>query len=68
MHEELVAGLIVLTRVHSLNSGCLLNIGNGPQSGQPLYSEAKGPSVCNANAAKGRNVAHHCVERPISGN
>ena len=27
--------------VNSPNSGCLLNIGNGPQSGPPLYSEAK---------------------------
>ena len=47
----------------------------------PLYSETKGreaahqlimgqklqngPSMCNAS--KGRKVAHHCVERPISG-
>ena len=81
-------------RVNSPNTGCLPNIGNGPQSGPPLYSKAEGrfaalhfimgrraakrpinlqwekrprsgPSVCNA--AKGRKVAHHCVDRPKSG-
>ena len=29
-------------RANSPNSGCLLNIGNGPQSGPPLYSKPKG--------------------------
>ena len=54
-----------MTRVNSPNSGCLLNIGNGPQSGPPLYTKAKGcesahqfimgpkpqssPSACNAD-------------------
>ena len=33
---------ISLNRVFSPNSGCLLNIGNGPQSGPALYSKAKG--------------------------
>ena len=41
-------------RVNSQNSGCLLDIGDGPQSGPP---------VCIA--AKGRKMAH-CVEAPIS--
>ena len=45
-----------MVRVNLPNSGCLLNIGNGPQSG---------PSVCNA--PKGREVAHHCLEMPKSG-
>ena len=43
-------------RVNSPNTGCLLNIGNGPQSGPPLYSKAEG-----------RKVAQKCVERPKSG-
>ena len=43
-------------RVNLPNIGCLLNIGNGPQSGPSIY-----------NGTKGRKVAHHCVERPISG-
>ena len=67
--------------VNSPNSGCLLNIGNGPQSGPHCIvrpSAAKwpinlwwdqkpqsNPSVCNA--ANGRKVAHRCAERPISG-
>ena len=29
-------------RVKSPNSGCLLDIGNGSQSGPPLYKKAKG--------------------------
>ena len=41
--------------VDSLNTGSLLNIGNGPQSGPSVY-----------NGAKGRK-AHHSVEKPISG-
>ena len=43
-------------RVNSRNFGCLLNTGNGPQSGPSVF-----------NAAKGRKVALHCVERPKSG-
>ena len=47
---------IPLNRVNSPDSGCLLNIGNGPQNGPAVY-----------DAAKGREVAHHCVERLTSG-
>ena len=44
-------------------------------AGQPLYSKAKGPSIYNwtkggplvCNAANGRKVAHHYVEKLISG-
>ena len=39
--------------VNSPNSGCLIDIGNGPQSGPPLYSKAKG-----------REVAHQFIMRP----
>ena len=69
------------SRVNSPNSGCLVDIGNGPQSGPALFSKAKGreaahqfimgpkaasgPSV--SNAAEGRKVAHHCVGWPESG-
>ena len=42
--------------VRALNSGSVLNIGNGPQSG---------PSM--SNAGKGHKMAHHCVEAPIFG-
>ena len=36
-----------LLRVSSPNYGCFLNIGNGPQSGPPLYSKAKGCEVAH---------------------
>ena len=53
--------LIYLNRANSLNSGCLLNIRNGPQSGPPLYSKANqlimGPNVFNVG--KRCKVAHH---------
>ena len=39
--------------VNSPNSGCLLNIGNGPQSGTPLHSKAKG-----------RDAAHQFIMGP----
>ena len=59
-------------RTINSNSGCLLNIGNGPQSGPALYSKAKGREVAHqfimvCNAAKGRKEAHYCVEAPKSG-
>ena len=71
---------MIVNRVNSPNSGCLLNIGNGPQSDPPLYSKAKGRKATHQfimgpnatkrpnsfNAAKGRKV-DHCVERSISG-
>ena len=37
----------LLYRVNSPNSGCLLNIGNRPQSGLPLYNKAKGREAAN---------------------
>ena len=40
-------------RVYSPNSGCLLNIGNGPQTDPSIY-----------NGAKDSKAAHHCVMRP----
>ena len=40
-------------RVNSPNTGCLPNIRNGPQSGPPLYSKAKG-----------REVAHQFIMGP----
>ena len=43
----------IVIRVNSPNSGCLLNIGNGPQSGPPFYIEAKG-----------REAANQCVLQP----
>ena len=42
-----------MIKVNSPNSGCLLNIGNGPQSGPQFYSKAKG-----------REAAHHCLVKP----
>ena len=40
-----MADNVPVDRVNSPNSGCLLNIGNGPQSGPPLYCKAKGREV-----------------------
>ena len=48
--------------MNSPNSGCLIDIRNGPPSGPSIYNGTNG-----CKAAKGRIVAHHCVERPISG-
>ena len=39
--------------INTPNSGCLLNIGNGPQSSASVY-----------NWAKGCKAAHKCVMRP----
>ena len=44
---------ILLVRVNSPNSGCLLNIGNGPHSGPPMYS-----------MAKAREAAHQFIMGP----
>ena len=43
-------------RVNALNSGSVLNIGNGPRGDPSVYV-----------GVKGRKVALHCVEKPISG-
>ena len=42
INHEINELVIFSNRVKSPNSGCLLNIGNGPQSGPPLYSKAEG--------------------------
>ena len=70
-------------RVKSPNSGCLINIEIGPQSGPPLYNKAKGRKAAHQfimelkaatrpitfNATKGRKVAHYWIERlyPVFG-
>ena len=40
--ENIHINLIFNNKINSPNSGCLLNIGTGPESGPRLYSEAKG--------------------------
>ena len=52
---------VLYLRVNSPNTGGLLNIGNGPQSGPPLYSKAEGRFAA-LNFIMGRSAA----ERPIS--
>ena len=52
---DVEALLVINIRVISPNSGCLLNIGNGPQSGQPLYSKPKG-----------RDAAHQFITGPMA--
>ena len=42
-------------RLNSLNSGCVINIGNRPQNGPSVY-----------NGANGHTVADRCIERRIS--
>ena len=54
--SDLTLNLLLSYRVKALNSGSVLNVGNGPQSGPSMF-----------NAAKGRKVAHHCLEKHISG-
>ena len=39
--------IIAFGKVNSPKPGCLLNIGNGPQSGPPLYSKAKAQEVAH---------------------
>ena len=53
--RDITLAKYILFRVKALDSGSVLNIGNGPQGG---------PSV--SNAAKGRKEANHCIETPIS--
>ena len=58
-------------RVNSQNSGYSLNIGNGPQSGPPLYCKAKGREAAHQftiepKAAK-RPTSFQCGQRPHSG-
>ena len=40
--DLLKINLSIIYRVNSPNTGCLSNIGNGPQSGPPLYGKAEG--------------------------
>ena len=56
-------------KVKALNSGSVLDIGNVSQSGPPLYVGALGRYATHQvyNGTKGSKVAHHCVEKPISG-
>ena len=55
-------------RVNLSNSECLLNIGNGPQSGPTFYSKAEGGGPLRGpsfyNGTKGRKVAHEFIVRP----
>ena len=47
--------------VNSPNSGCLINIENGPQSGPPLYSMTKGHEVAHQFI-----IGSKAARRPIS--
>ena len=55
-----------MIRVNSPNSGCLPNIGNGPQSGPPLYIKAKGRKAAHIfiMGPKGHKIFHQLVMRP----
>ena len=58
-------------RVNSPNTGCLPTIGNGPQSGPPLYSKAEGRFaalhfIIGRRAAK-RPISFQCGQRPQIG-
>ena len=70
--EELINGKEIYKYILFLpNSGCLINIGNGPQSGPPLYSKAKGREaahqiIMGPKAAKWP-VSLQCGQRPQSG-
>ena len=55
-----------MSKVNSPNTGCLPNIGNGPQSGPPLYSKAEGrfAALSFYNGTKGRKAAQQFLVRP----
>ena len=66
-----ITNLIVFLRLNSLNSKCVLNIGNGPQSDPLLHSGVKDRQTAHQftiepKAAK-RPISVQCGQKPQSG-
>ena len=59
--KHAIFNIVIVYRVKALNSGSVLNIGNGPQSGPPSHSEANGREAAH-QLTRGPRVA----TRPIS--